>query len=58
MVYNGLTELIGNTPMVRLGGFDGLKAEVILKLEYFNPGGSAKDISALSATDTRHRMIN
>ncbi|MBQ2525946.1 MAG: cysteine synthase A [Bacteroidales bacterium] len=55
MVYNGLTELIGNTPMVRLGGFDGLKAEVILKLEYFNPGGSAKDRIALSMIEDAER---
>ena len=48
MIYNGLTELIGNTPIVRLGGFDGLEAEVLLKLEYFNPGGSAKDRIALA----------
>ncbi len=55
MVYNGLTELIGNTPMVRLGGFGGLKAEVILKLEYFNPGGSAKDRIALSMIEDAER---
>lgn len=55
MVYNGLTELIGNTPMVRLGGFEGLKAEVILKLEYFNPGGSAKDRIALSMIEDAER---
>ena len=55
MVHNGLTELIGNTPMVRLGGFDGLKAEVILKLEYFNPGGSAKDRIALSMIEDAER---
>ncbi len=48
MIYDGLTELIGNTPIVRLGGFEGLKAEVLLKLEYFNPGGSAKDRIALA----------
>ncbi|MDT3357622.1 MAG: cysteine synthase A [Bacteroidota bacterium] len=48
MIYNGLTELIGNTPIVRLGGFDGLEPEVLLKLEYFNPGGSAKDRIALA----------
>jgi len=48
MIYDGLTELIGNTPIVRLGGFDGLKADILLKLEYFNPGGSAKDRVALA----------
>jgi len=43
-IYNSITELIGNTPLVRLNRLnkDGL-AEVLLKLEYFNPAGSVKD---------------
>lgn len=37
-IANSVTELIGNTPMVRLNRLtEGLKAEVILKLECFNP---------------------
>lgn len=46
-----LTELIGNTPLVelsRLSQKHGAKAQVIAKLEYFNPGGSAKDRIALA----------
>lgn len=45
-IYNELTELIGNTPMVRLchyGKQHGLQAEIIAKVESFNPGGSVKD---------------
>ncbi|WP_399548858.1 cysteine synthase A [uncultured Clostridium sp.] len=45
-VYNNLTELIGNTPMLRLGKFEkqyGVKANLIGKVEYFNPGSSIKD---------------
>ncbi len=38
------TELIGNTPLVRLNRLtEGLKAEVVVKLESFNPVGSVKD---------------
>ncbi|MBR5956665.1 MAG: cysteine synthase A [Bacteroidales bacterium] len=48
MIYSNLTQLIGNTPLLRLSGFDGLKADVILKIEYFNPGGSVKDRIALA----------
>lgn len=41
-----LTDLIGNTPLLELSNYNnenGLEAEVIAKLEYFNPGGSVKD---------------
>lgn len=45
-IHNHLSDLIGNTPMVRLQRYcekHQLKAEIIAKLEYFNPLGSAKD---------------
>ena len=48
MIYNHLTELVGNTPLLRASGFDGQKADILLKLEYFNPGGSVKDRVALA----------
>ena len=48
MIYNSLSELIGNTPLLRVSGFDGLVADVLVKLEYFNPGGSVKDRIALA----------
>lgn len=41
-----LTELIGNTPLLQLNGYtasQGIEAELIAKLEYFNPAGSVKD---------------
>ena len=46
-----LTDLIGNTPLLELSNYGrshALKAEVVAKLEYFNPGGSVKDRIALA----------
>lgn len=45
-VYTNLVELIGNTPLLELSGYEkkhSLKAKLIGKLEYFNPAGSVKD---------------
>ncbi len=45
-VASNLTDLIGNTPMVKLAGFSrqcGLGSPLLAKLEYFNPLGSVKD---------------
>ena len=43
-IYNQFQELIGNTPLFRLNNFGrGLDAQIIAKLEYFNPAGSVKD---------------
>ena len=47
MIYQSLTDLIGNTPLLEVSGFEGQKARLILKIEAFNPGGSAKDRIAL-----------
>ena len=46
-----LTDLVGNTPLLEFSKFNaskGLKAQVIGKLEYFNPAGSVKDRIALA----------
>ena len=51
MIYNSITELIGNTPLLRLNKYAkarGLDAEILAKLEYFNPAGSVKDRVALN----------
>ncbi|HIQ66288.1 MAG TPA: cysteine synthase A [Candidatus Coproplasma stercoravium] len=51
MIYNSITELIGGTPLLRLNRYEksrALKAEIIAKLEYFNPAGSVKDRVALN----------
>ena len=45
-IYKGATELIGNTPLVEVTNIEkelGLKATILVKLEYFNPAGSVKD---------------
>ena len=53
-VYESLTDLIGGTPLVRLGNYiaaNSLEADVIAKLEYFNPAGSVKDRIAKAMID-------
>jgi len=42
-IYEDITELIGNTPLVRIQKIIQSKAEVLAKLEYLNPFGSVKD---------------
>lgn len=43
-IYNSITELIGNTPLIRIHRLNKEgKAEILVKTEYFNPGGSVKD---------------
>ncbi len=51
-IYNNITELVGNTPLVRLNRLnqDGF-AEVVLKLEYFNPAHSVKDRIGVAMID-------
>ena len=48
MIYKELSELIGRTPMLEISGLEGQKARIIVKMEYFNPGGSVKDRIALA----------
>ncbi|MDE6009474.1 MAG: cysteine synthase A [Muribaculaceae bacterium] len=50
-IVSNLTELIGNTPLLEVKNIEkaeNLKAKVVVKLEYFNPGGSVKDRIALA----------
>ncbi len=54
MVYKNITELIGNTPLLELSGTQKkykLKAQLLAKLEYFNPTGSVKDRPALAIVE-------
>ena len=53
-IADSLTDLIGKTPLFRLTGFArklNLEAEIIGKLEFFNPAGSVKDRVALAMID-------
>jgi len=52
---NGLVELIGNTPLVRVNCFDTNGSELWLKLESHNPGGSIKDRIGLSMITAAER---
>ncbi|MCB0244135.1 MAG: pyridoxal-phosphate dependent enzyme, partial [Anaerolineae bacterium] len=50
-IANNITELVGNTPLVRLNRLaeaEGAVAEILLKLEFFNPASSVKDRIGLS----------
>lgn len=58
MIYQSLTELVGNTPLVeisRIAEANGAKAQVVAKVEYFNPGGSVKDRIALNMIEDAER---
>ena len=57
-VYQNLTALVGGTPLLEVSNIEkseGLKARVIVKLEYFNPGGSVKDRIALAMIEAAER---
>lgn len=54
MIYQSVSELIGGTPLVQLNRFSanrGLGANLLAKLEYFNPAGSVKDRVAFAMLD-------
>ena len=51
MIYQNASQLIGNTPLLRLNNIEkklNLKVTLLAKVEYFNPSGSVKDRVALS----------
>ncbi len=51
-IANNITELVGNTPLVRLNRLtEGLPGEVVVKLEYFNPAHSVKDRIGVAMID-------
>lgn len=50
-IANNILELVGGTPLVRLNYLNDSKAEVLAKLEFFNPSGSVKDRAALAMVE-------
>jgi len=55
-IANNVTELIGNTPLVRLNKLaEGLKGEIVVKLEYYNPAHSVKDRIGVAMIDAAEK---
>lgn len=57
-IYGNLTELVGNTPLLEVKRIEKelqLEARLVVKLEYFNPGGSVKDRVALAMIEDAER---
>ena len=55
-IVKHITELIGNTPAVRIRMADRHSAEVLVKLERFNPSGSVKDRAAFALIEAAERQ--
>jgi len=58
-IYNSITETIGDTPLVRLNRLPkeaGAKADILLKLEFFNPLSSVKDRIGVSMIEALERQ--
>ncbi|MGK5500551.1 cystathionine beta-synthase [Streptomyces sp. URMC 125] len=54
--HESMIELVGNTPLVKLNSVaTGIRATVLAKVEYFNPGGSVKDRIALRMIEAAER---
>src|ERR1051325_11013385 len=54
-IYNTITELVGNTPLVKLGRVNDTAATVVAKLEFFNPASSVKDRIGLAMIEVAER---
>jgi len=54
-ICNSIVELIGNTPLVKLGRVNNTEATIVAKLEFFNPAGSVKDRIGLSMIEAAEK---
>lgn len=54
-IHDNIGELIGKTPLVRIRRINAGRADVLVKLESFNPGGSVKDRIALAMIEAAER---
>lgn len=55
-IYSDVTELVGHTPLVRLNRLtEGLGAQVVVKLEFYNPANSVKDRIGVAIIDAAER---
>ena len=56
-IYNNITEVFGNTPLVTLNKVtDGAKATVLAKLEFYNPSSSVKDRLGIAMVDAAEKL--
>lgn len=54
-IFNNILETCGNTPLVKIGRMNKSSAEILAKVEYFNPGGSVKDRVGIAMIEDAER---
>ena len=55
-LYNNITEIVGNTPLVKINNItDGAKANVFAKLEFYNPTSTVKDRIGIAIVDAAEK---
>ena len=55
-LYNNITEIVGNTPLVKINNItDGAKANVFAKLEFYNPTSTVKDRIGIAMVDAAEK---